>query len=563
MHRRAFIQTAGLAGASALHGQQIGDLLKQDSPQLEGTAHRAVMGRNGVVATADQHGSLAGLRMLMKGGNAIDAIVAAAAALNVTEPYMSGIGGFGGYMMIYMANERKVFALDMMGTSPKAARREQFTELNCDEGPLAPIVPGSLKGWCEALSRFGTMSLGDVFEPAIELAERGFVVTRYDAMSFAATVDKLAKFPSTARVFLPGGKPPRMGQVLQQRDLARTFRRIALEGPEVFYQGSIGRGIIDFLRRQGGILTMEDMAAFKVRWRDPITTEVLGHTLYGMPPGSCGMTMFQALNIMDGFHPRTLDPYSLEFAHLWLESMKLALLDDERHNTGRDVEIPVSKLISKSHAAEQRAKINALRAGGFPIRPLHMVGTTSLAAADRWGNMVAFTQSLVSGFGCGVVAGDTGVLLNNGHRYGFVLDAGHINVLEAGQRAKGVMSPTLILRGSQPVMAVGAAGGYTIPQTVGQVITKYLAHGYEVQQAIASPRMMINRGMGRVPVGNEAVTYLEYGFPEATRKGLEARGHRLAPPGNAGGVQGVAFDPESGALMGGADPRRDGHAIAF
>jgi gamma-glutamyltranspeptidase/glutathione hydrolase len=177
--------------------------------------------------------------------------------------------------------------------------------------------------------------------------------------------------------------------------------------------------------------------------------------------------------------------------------------------------------------------------------------------------MVAFTQSLVSGFGCGVVAGDTGVLLNNGHRYGFVLDEGHINVLEGGQRAKGVMSPTLILRGSQPIMAIGAAGGYTIPQTVGQVITKFLAHDYEIQQAIASPRMMINRAQGRVPVGNEAITYLEYGFPDAVRRGLENRGHRLAAPGNAGGVQGVAVDPESGALMGASDPRRDGHAIAF
>ncbi len=559
MRRRAFC----LAAPAAAFGQQIGDLLKQDSPQLAGSAHRAVMGRNGVVATADQHGSLAGIRALMKGGNAVDAIVAAAAALNVTEPYMSGIGGFGGYMMIYMANERKVFALDMMGVSPKAARREQFTEADCDEGPLAPIVPGSLKGWCEALRRFGTMSLGDLFEPAIELAERGFVVTKYDALSFAATASKLARFPTSARIFLPDGKPPRMGQVLRQRELARTFRRIALEGPEDFYEGALAKEIAGFLRANAGLLTLDDMKNFRVRWREPITTEFHGHTLYGMPPGSCGMTMFQTLNIMDGFNLRGLDPYGVEFAHRWLEAMKLALIDDERYNTGRDVEIPVSKLVSKDYAASQRAKIAERRAGAFPGRPLHTVGTTSLAAADRWGNMVAFTQSLVSGFGCGVVAGETGVLLNNGHRYGFVLEPGHINVLEGGQRAKGVMSPALALRDGRPVLAIGAAGGYTIPQTVGQAITKHLVHGYEIQHAIASPRMMINRDLGRVPVGNEAVTYLEFGFPEATVKGLEGRGHRLAPPGNAGGVQGVAIDAESGALMGGSDPRRDGHAIAW
>lgn len=561
MQRRNFLNALGL-GASAAYGQQIGDVLKLES-QLEGTAHRAVMGRNGVVATADQHGSLAGIRTLMKGGNAVDAIVAAAAALNVTEPYMSGIGGFGGYMMIYMANERKVYALDMMGTSPKAARREKFTEENCDEGPLAPIVPGSLKGWCEALSRFGTMSLGDLFEPAIELAERGFVVTRYDSLALAGSVSKLAKFPESARIFLPGGKAPRMGQVIRQTDLARTFRRIALEGPDAFYEGAIGQEIIAYLKANGGLLTMEDMAGFRVRWREPITTEVQGHKLYGMPPGSCGMTMFQALNIMDGMGLRSMDPYGVDFAHAWIEAMKLALIDDDRYNTGRDVEIPVSKLISKAYADEQRAKIAARRAGAFPTRPLHTVGTTSLAAADRWGNMVAFTQSLVSGFGCGVVAGNTGVMLNNGHRYGFVLEPDHINVLQAGQRAKGVMSPALVFRGDQPVMAVGAAGGYTIPQTVGQVITKFLTYGYEIQHAIASPRMMMNRAAGRVPVGNEATTYVEQGFPAATLKGLVARGHRLSPPGNAGGVQAVAMDPESGALMGGSDPRRDGHAIAW
>jgi len=561
MQRRDFLHALGL-GATAAPAQQIGDVLKLDS-QLEGTAHRAVMGRNGVVATADQHGSLAGVRMLMKGGNAVDAIVAAAAALNVAEPYMSGIGGFGGYMLIYMAAERKVFALDMMGTSPKAARREQFTEANCDEGPLAPIVPGSLKGWCEALSRFGTMSLGDVFEPAIELAERGFVVTRYDSLAFAGAASKLAKFPETARIFLPNGNPPRMGQIIRQTDLARTFRRLALDGPDAFYHGPIAHDIVAFLKANGGLLTLDDMANFRVRWRDPITTDVQGHTLYGMPPGSCGLTMFQALNIMDGLDLRSLDPYGPDFAHNWIEAMKLALIDDDRYNTGRDVDIPVSKLISKAYAAQQRAKIAARKAAAFPVRPLHTVGTTSLAAADRWGNMVAFTQSLVSGFGCGVVAGRTGVLLNNGHRYGFVLEPNHINVLEAGQRAKGVMSPALVFRGDRPVMAVGAAGGYTIPQTVGQVITKFLTYGYEIQHAIASPRMMMNRPLGRVPIGNEAVTYLEQGFPQATLKGLEARGHRLSPPGNAGGVQAVAFDTESGALMGGSDPRRDGHAIAW
>jgi gamma-glutamyltranspeptidase/glutathione hydrolase len=199
---------------------------------------------------------------------------------------------------------------------------------------------------------------------------------------------------------------------------------------------------------------------------------------------------------MDGFDLKSMDPYSTDFAHRWLEAQKLAFLDDDRYNTGKDVEIPVERLISKAHADQQRAKIDLRRVAAFPGAPLPTEGTTSLAAADRWGNVVAFTQSLVSGFGSGVVASNTGILLNNGHRYGFVLDGKHVNSLVGGQRAKGVMSPTLVFRGDRPLLAVGAAGGYTIPQTVGQVITKLLVYGTDIQQAIASPRMLIRPGSG-------------------------------------------------------------------
>ena len=368
-----------------------------------------VWGRNGVASTADIHGSLAGLRMLLRGGNAIAAVVAAAAALNVAEPYMSGLGGFGGFMLIYLAAPRKVVGLDMVGTSPAASSMETMTEEDCDAGYYAPIVPGALMGWAEALTRYGTMSLGDVSEPAIELA----------------------------------------------------------------------------------------------------------------------------------------------------------LADDDRYNTGKDVKIPVRRLISKEYAAQQRDKIDPRRAAAFPGPPFPMEGTTSLATADRWGNAVVFTQSLSGGFGSGVVAGDTGIFLNNGHSFGFVLDPDHVNSLEGGARAKGVMTPALVLRDDRLLMGVGAAGGYTIPQTVGQVITKALVYRMDIQRAIASPRMVINRGGGRAPAPGDSHTYLEAGFPENVYAELGALGHTLVPPGNAGGVQGVYTDLETEALAGGADPRRDGHALAW
>lgn len=569
MNRRDFVKSLGVAGAlghvapSFARAQQIGDLIRPEMPYLEGRAHRAVWGRRGVVASADQQASLAGVRILMKGGNAIDAIIATAAALNVVEPYMSGMGGFGGFMMIYSAKEAKVLALDMMGLSPRAVSFQKMTELDFDEGYKAPIVPGSLGGWAEALKRYGTMSLGDVFEPAIDLAENGFVVTKYDAMSFAGSADKLKKFPTTAKIFFPDGKLPREGQLLKQKELAASFRKIAKEGVETFYQGELADKITAFLQQNGGLLTREDFKSWAPRWREPIQITFQGHTLHSMPPGSCGITMFQVLNVVDLLDlPRT-DYYSAEFAHYWLEAMKLAFVDDNRYNTGKDVEIPVAHLISKDYARQQRDRIRRDQVTAMNLPVLGTEGTTSFSAADASGNIVAFTQSLVSGFGSGVVAGDTGIFLNNGHRFGFVLERDHVNSLAPGQRSKGVMVPTIIMKGGKAIAGVGASGGYTIPQTVGQVIVKMVAYGMDVQQAIASPRIMINRQAGRVPVGPDAQTYTDPGYPQKVIDGLKALGHKLSEPGNAGAVQGVYIDPETGMLAGGSDPRRDGHPVAW
>jgi gamma-glutamyltranspeptidase len=571
MNRREFLNALGLVGLAghawspdAAAGQvpQVGERLPQESSRPAGRAHRVVWGRNGAVATADELASLAGVRIMMKGGNAIDAIVAAAAALNVVEPYMSGIGGFGGYMLIYSAAEKKVRALDGIGISPAAATLSNITEQDCRDGLKASIVPGNLALWADALAKYGALKSADVFEPAIDLAENGFAVSHYDAMTFARSAQRLAKFPTTARVFLPGGKPPREGQILKQPDLARSFRVVVKEGPDALYRGPLAREIASFYREHGGLLTQDDLASFRTRWRDPIRIEWQGHELYGMPPGSCSMTMFQMLNILEGFDLKALDPYDSRFAHLWLEAAKLAFLDDDRYNTSKDVEIPVARLISKEYAASQRANISTTGTLDFPGPPLLTVGTTHLSAADRAGNVVCLTQSLVDGFGCGVVAGETGILMNNGLRVGFLLDPQSVNALAPREHAKGVMCPTIVLKNGRAVMGVGGAGGFTIPQTVAQVILKTLLWGYDLQEAIASPRVLINRD-GRPPVADNAQTYLEAGYPEQAAVGLKALGHKLVPPGNAGAVQGVLVDSESGAVAGGSDPRRDGHAIAW
>ncbi len=533
-------------------------------PGLFGSAHRAVWGARGVTAAADYYASLAGTSIMMQGGNAIDAIVAASAMLNVSEPYMSGLGGFGGYMLIYLAEENRVVGLDALGQSPAASSPETMTLADFDAGYKAPIVPGAFKGWTAALERYGTMSLGDVFEPAIRTAEDGFAFSRFDEIVTGSDAERLGRFPSTTRVLFPNGRPPRMGEIIKQPELAASMRRLAREGAEDFYQGEIGDRIVAFLAENGGHMTKADLESYEVGWREPITTTFQGHDLYAMPPGSCGMSMFQALNIMDGYDLANMDLYGSEFAHLWLEAYKLALIDDDVYNTGKeDVEIPVDRIISKAYADEQRERISPARVASFSGAPLPFYGTTSLSSADRWGNAVAFTQSLVSGYGSAVIAGDTGIFLNNGHMFGFVLEEGHVNHLEGGKRAKGVMTPCVVMKDGNLMAAIGAAGGYTIPQTVGQVITKLTVGGMDVQLAIASPRMCINRGGGRTPIPEDSVTYLEAGFPPEVYEELADRGHYLADPGNPGGVQGVYRDAETGALAGGSDPRRDGHAIAW
>ena len=381
MKRRDFLATSAAAAAGSglvacrppetsaaapLTSGQWGSGDYSHVPGLAGPAHGTVWGRTGVTACSDYYASLAGTQTMMQGGNAIDAMVAACATLNVSDPYMSGIGGFGGYMLIYLAEENRVVGLDALGKSPAASSPETMTLDDFAMGYKAPIVPGAFKGWAAALERYGTMSLGDLFEPAIQLAEDGFVFSKFDERYTQSSADKLSRFPSTTRVFFPNGRPPRMGEIIRQPELAASMRHLARAGADDLYRGELADRIVAFLAENGGHLTKADLESYEVEWREPIRTTFQGYDLHAMPPGSCGMSMFQALNIMDGFDLANMDLYGSEFVHLWLEAMKLALADDDRYNTGKeDVDIPVDMIISREYADEQRAKIDPVRVCGL------------------------------------------------------------------------------------------------------------------------------------------------------------------------------------------------------
>ncbi|MBI4277736.1 MAG: gamma-glutamyltransferase [Armatimonadetes bacterium] len=539
------------------------------------------MGREGMVCAANPLAVLAGVKMLARGGNAVDALVAAAVALNVVEPYMSGIGGVGN-LLFYHGEERRVRALYFGGRAPARARLEGYTPEMKDVGPLAPLVPSALAGWARALADHGTLAPETVLQPAIALAERGIVITPFDAHHFAAHPERVELFPATSATYFPQGRPPAAGELLRQPDLARTLDLIARRGVGALYSGEIGRAIAGHLQSAGGVMTEDDLARVpeELAWQDPIHTSYRGYEIFTPPPPSSGAQILQTLNVLEGFDLAGMGHNTGDHLVTLAEVIRLARLDTDRYIGDPDfVEVPVDYLIGKEHAAEQRARVlAALRdagdrktggragrggAGGKGGRAASRDSTTHLAAADRWGNAVNMTQTLGSGFGSGVVIPGTGVCLNNGMRW-FNLRPGHANTLAGGRRVEWCIAPTQAMRGGRLAMTVGSPGSYGIPQTVTQVLCNLIDFGMNVQDAIGAPRM---RWADDVPDPLPATTLrVETRIPEDTRRALAARGYDLHLLGEwswlVGGAHGIVVHGE-GWLMGGADPRRNGYAIGW
>ncbi len=541
----------------------------------KGLAHRpVVMGRRGAVASANPHASQAGLRMLLAGGNAIDAIVATAAALNVVEPYMSGAGGVG-YMVIKTASDTAPIALDFIGRAPAAATLDVFQRAgpgSKDSGILSPLVPGNLGGWLTALERYGTMDRATVFQPAIELAEGGFPITISNQIMWAHAVETLRRWPISAAQYLHGGEAPQVGAILTQPDLGRTFRAIVEGGLEAFYRGPIAREIARFSQENGGIITEADLAAYTPEWQEPIATNYRGYDIFCPPLPCSGVQYLQTLNIVEGYDMAAFGHNSADYLHHLAEAMKLAVAD--RTTYAPDPASPIAGLLSKEYAATRRAQIDPQRAaysGGerytaqkLPpeVRPgspasLMRESTTHLVAIDAQGNAVACTQTLGGVFGSGVVHGNTGLALNNFFHW-FDDEPTSPNVIAPKKKVEMCLAPSQIWRDGRLFMMVGTPGSFGIMQTTPQMMLNVLDHGFSIQAAIEAPRF-------RTMTGYELP--LETRIAPEIRAELARRGHEVLPIDDwsmlFGGGQGVMVDPDSGAFMAGADPRRDGYALAF
>jgi gamma-glutamyltranspeptidase/glutathione hydrolase len=550
--------------------------------------------RGGVVATAYPNASQAALEMLERGGNAVDAAVAAAFAAAVVGPYHNGIGG-GGFALVYLAGAKKTLALDFREVAPAGASRDMYLrdgkvvpELSTD-GALAVAVPAAAQGYLALLARAGTLKASVVLGPAIRLAKSGFRVTpKYQALA-RSRVACLSKDDEAARLFLrpgPDGTPavPALGTWLRQPQLARTLERLSQEGAALVSTGSVARAMADTVQKAGGVLTAEDVARYRVRWREPLRGTYRGHALAVFPPPTAGgVTVLQVLGMLEALRPDGLDRRGVEDLHLYIESLRRAYVDRARWLGDPDFsDIPLGRLLSRAylgelahsidvHRATPSANLLAAATGNAASQPTLEAGperknTTHLSVLDRWGNAVALTTTLNGAFGSCLVARGTGVLLNNQmddfaaqpmrpNMYEVV--TGEANSIAPGKTPLSSMAPTLVFQKTHPervLLAVGSPGGATIPTTVLEVVINVLDAKMDLVRAVGGGRVHEQWLPDAVVVDRESID-------PATRAALEAMGHKVRVVEALGDAEAVMEDEETGLRTAASDPRNEGAAL--
>jgi len=556
-----------------------------------------VMGRNGMVCAGQPLAAQAGMAILQKGGNAVDAAIGTAAALNVVEPNMSGIGG-DGYIMIYNKAQNKIDICNATGAAPYATDLARYQAEGIPQKGIRSVsVPGLLDGWLAAHDKYATLKLSELFAAAIDLADNGFPVSHVLSQVIAAD-SLLQEFPTSQAIFAPGGKPPKPGVVLYQKDLAKTFQAIAEGGRDAFYQGPIAEAMVKFCQEQGGLLSMKDLADCRSRWEEPISTTYKGYSVYEAPPNSSGHILLQELNMVEQFDLRSMGCSTAESIHMMVEAKKLAFIDREAYMADPDhTDVPTLGLVSKEYAKERAKLIDPDRAadpthgdpwvfqgssggaGRVTAGSVQEEDTTCFVIVDRWGNSVCQLQSIQSSLGSSLVAGDTGILLNNRMTY-WHLDPDHVDCLQPGKRVRHTMNPVMVFNDDGPasmgkpagtgslMLVCGTPGADTQVQTNMQVITHLIDFGMTVSEAVEAPRWRNSHSPteSNVPHICDNLLHMESRFGLDVRQALESRGHQLnmMPDwGAQGSEMMIQVDSESGALHGAADPRRDGYAIGW
>jgi gamma-glutamyltranspeptidase/glutathione hydrolase len=536
-------------------------------------AHGQVLGRNygrsvvisqqGIAATSQVLASQAGAQILAHGGSAVDAAIAANAVLAVTEPMMTGPGG-DLFVMYWDAKTGKLTGLNSSGPAPRALSPAFLAEHGIKsmppDGIHAVTVPGAVQGWYQMHQRFGKLPWKDLFHDAIAFAEQGFPVYEgaREVWADAATVQKLEANAESKHAFLPGGKPPHIGQLYKNPDMAKAFRLIAEQGPDGFYKGAIAAAILKTSEHLGGTMTAQDLASYAPEWVTPLSIDYRGWRVYELPPNGQGMAALEMLNIMETEPPSPLGAFSAPDMHLRIEAMKLAYSDVHAYVADpRTYDTPVAQLLSKEYARKRAAQINPDRANcevkaGDPLGS----NTTYLTVVDKDGNIASWIQSLYSSFGSKVTVEGMGFALQN-RGASFNLDPKHPNVLAGGKRPFHTIIPAFMEKGDEHI-GFGIMGGAVQPMAHAQFVSNYVDYGMSLQGALEAPRFFKNNAPG-------CDVYIESRVPAETLQQLSERGHQIQIGREyvetMGRGQAILHNSKTGTNYAASDPRADGAAI--
>ncbi len=519
-----------------------------------------VYGSRGMVATSHPQAAQAGLEILKKGGNAVDAAVATAAALTVVEPTSNGLGS-DAFAIVW--KDGRMYGINGSGPSPRGLSRELLRKVGMDRLPatgwLPVCVPGAVGTWSALSHRLGRLDFVDVLAPAVDLARSGVAIPPTVARSWHLAGLKYGKASDNPELaawfdtFLPDGRAPRPGQVVVLRHHARTLELIGVSGGESFYRGELAERMASFSAKTGGVLSGDDLAGYGPCWVDPLSMDYRGSTVWELPPNGQGMVALMALGILDGIEPGAWnDPVTV---HRRIEAMKLAFADGQRYIADPDrSSVPTERLLSVEYLSGRRSLIKdrAIRPeAGDP----HCGGTVYLAVADGQGSMVSMIQSNYTGFGSGVVVPGTGISLNN-RGLGFSMEPGHPNELAPGKRPYHTIIPGFLTRGGEPVGPFGVMGAYMQPQGHLQVLTGLLDHGMNPQEALDAPRWQWTGGLD---------VSVEHSFPSDVAQAIDRMGHRVSVSldSDTFGRGQAIFRTSEGGLVGATEPRADGVVAAW
>lgn len=530
-----------------------------------------VIAQHGMACTSQPLATQAALDILKSGGNAIDAAIAANAVLGLTEPTGNGMGG-DLFAIVWDAKSKKLYGLNASGRSPYDLTLEYFKENGYEKipayGPLPVSVPGCVDGWFELHNKFGKLSMKEVLSPAIQYAENGFPLTELIAYYWERGAQNLKQYPGFSEIFMPNGRAPKKGEVFKNPYLAATLRTVAEKGRDEFYKGEIAEKIVNYVREQGGFLSMRDFEEHHSEWVEPISVNYRGYDVWELPPNGQGTAALEMLNILQHFDISSMGFGSAEYIHHFVEAKKLAFEDRAKYYSDPDFnDLPTEQLISEEYGKEQAGMIDPDRAANsYPAWGMEHGNTIYLTTADEEGNMVSLIESNFRGMGSGMTPGQLGFILQDRGEL-FSLEEGHMNVYEPHKRPFHTIIPAFVTKDGEPFMSFGVMGGDMQPQGHVQIICNIIDFGMNIQEAGDAPR--IQHTGSSDPTGGQLMNdggqvTLESGIPYESIRRLMEMGHKIGYDfGPYGGYQAIMRDSKNKVYYGASESRKDGQAAGY